>query len=91
MGRTVPTFTNIIDDELASWSKYRRGLRKEDQEIFDNLFRAPRLHPAENFYAMRTIPFESITISMLLEQHKLIKQLQTRLAETEKRAPVVEY
>ncbi len=83
MGRTVPTFTNIIDNELTSWSKYRRGLRKEDQDIFDDLFRAARLHLAENFYAMRTIPFESIAISMLLEQHKLIKQLQARLAELE--------
>ena len=89
MGRTVPTFTNIIDNELASWSKYRRGLRKEDQEIFDDLFRAARLHLAENFYAMRTIPFESITISMLLEQHKLIKQLQARLVELEKRSLIV--
>ena len=53
MGRTVPTFTNIIDSEISSWSKYRRGLRKEDQEVFDDVFRAARLHLAENFYAMR--------------------------------------
>lgn len=86
MGRTVPTFTNIIETELTSWSKYRRGLRKEDQEIFDDLFRAARLHLAENFYAMRTIPFESIAISMLLEQHKLIKHLQERLTEMEQRS-----
>ena len=76
VGRTVPTFTNIIDNELSSWSKYRRGLRKEDQEAFDDLFRAAKIHLAENFYAMRTIPFESIVISMLLEQHKRITRLQ---------------
>ena len=81
MGRTVPTFTNIIDSELSSWSKFRRGLRKEDQELFDDLFRAARLHLAENFYAMRTIPFESIAISMLLEQRKLIKRLQDEVAK----------
>lgn len=80
MGRTVPTFTNIIESELASWSKFRRGLRKEDQEIFDDLFRAAKLHLAENFYAMRTIPFESIAISMLLEQSKRIKHLERELA-----------
>ena len=80
MGRTVPTFTNIIERELGSWSKFRRGLRKEDQETFDDLFRAAKIHLAENFYAMRTIPFESITISMLLEQHKCIKRLQAELA-----------
>ena len=80
MGRTVPTFTNIIESELASWAKFRRGLRKEDQEIFDDLFRAAKLHLAGNFYAMRTIPFESITISMLLEQSKRIKHLERELA-----------
>ncbi|MBU1299681.1 MAG: hypothetical protein KKF20_05315 [Bacteroidetes bacterium] len=79
MGRTLPTFTGIIDSEIESWSKYKRGLRKEDQEIFDDLFRAARIHLAENFYAMRTIPFESIVISMLIEQRKLIKKLQEQI------------
>jgi hypothetical protein len=84
VGRTLPTFTRIIDSEMESWSKYRRGLRKEDQEIFDDLFRAARLHLAENFYAIRTIPFESIVISMLVEQRKLIKKLQEKVEDLEK-------
>ena len=79
MGRTVPTFTNIIDHEVASWGKYRRGLRKEDQEYFDDIFRCARIHLAENFYAMRTVPFESILMSVVLEQRKMIRQLQDRL------------
>jgi len=79
MGRTVPTFTNIIDSELASWSKYRRGLQVEDQEVFDEVFRAAKRHLATNFYAMRTIPFESIMMSMIIEQGKAIKELRTRL------------
>lgn len=83
MGRTVPTFTNIIDNELTSWSKYRRGLRKEDQELFDEIFRAAKLHLAENFYAMRTIPFESIIMSIVVEQGKLIRRLQQRLEKLE--------
>ena len=81
MGRTLPTFTRIIDSEIESWSKYKRGLRKEDQEVFDDLFRAARIHLAENFYAMRTIPFESIVISMLIEQRKLIRKLQFQSEE----------
>jgi hypothetical protein len=84
MGRTVPTFTNIIDLELASWAKFRRGLRIEDQEIFDEIFRAAKLHLAENFYAMRTIPFESIIISVVLEQAKRIRALEWKIQETSK-------
>ena len=83
MGRTVPTFTNIIDAEVASWSKFRRGLHKEDQELFDEVFRAAKIHLAENFYAMRTIPFESIMMSIALEQRKLIRRLQDRVERLE--------
>ena len=85
MGRTVPTFTNIIDNELASWSKYRRGLRKGDQELFDDIFRSAKLHLAENFYAMRTIPFESIAMSIAVEQRKLIKRLHERILQLEEK------
>ncbi|MGD0589530.1 MAG: hypothetical protein ABSA44_01865 [Bacteroidota bacterium] len=76
MGRTVPTFTNLIDAELASWSKFRRGLRKDDQEVFDEIFRAAKLHLAENFYAMRAIPFESMIMSIMMEQQKAIRRLE---------------
>ena len=83
MGRTVPTFTNIIDDEIASWGKFRHALRAEDQEAFDDLFRAARIHLAEHFYAMRTVPFESIIMSIVLEQQKLIRRLDGRLRQLE--------
>jgi len=81
MGRTVPTFTNIIDSELSSWSKYRRGLQAEDQEVFDEVFRAAKRHLATNFYAMRSIPFESIIMSIVIEQGKAIRELRNRLGE----------
>ncbi|HLE34123.1 MAG TPA: hypothetical protein VJB38_16085 [Bacteroidota bacterium] len=81
MGRTVPTFTNIIDSEIAGWSKFRRGLQLEDQEIFDEVFRAAKRHLATNFYAMRAIPFESIIMSIIIEQGKTIKELRRRLVQ----------
>jgi hypothetical protein len=61
---------------LSSWSKFRRGLRKEDQEVFDEIFRAAKLHLAENFYAMRAVPFESMMMSILIEQQKAIQRLE---------------
>lgn len=76
MGRTVPTFTMVIQQELDSWSKFRRGLRREDQEALDDLFRAARLQLAGSAYAVRPIPFESIAMSMLLAQHRMIQRLE---------------
>lgn len=80
MGRTVPTFTMVIQQEMESWSKFRRGLRKEDQDALDELFRAARMQLASSAYAARPIPFESITMSMMVAQQRLIRELQARLA-----------
>ena len=78
MGRTVPTFTMVIQQEMQSWTKFRRGLRKEDQEALDELFRAARLQLAGSAYAARPIPFESIVMSMLMTQQRMIRELQQR-------------
>ena len=80
MGRTVPTFTMVLQQEMDSWSKFRRGLRREDQEALDDLFRAARLQLAGSAYAVRPIPFESIVMSMIVMQHRLIRELQTTVA-----------
>lgn len=80
MGRTVPTFTQVIQAEMETWSKFRRGLRKEDQEALDELFRAARMQLAGSAYAARPIPFESIVMSMLIMQQRVIKELRQRPA-----------
>jgi hypothetical protein len=80
MGRTVPTFTMVIQAEMETWSKFRRGLRKDDQEALDDLFRAARLQLASSAYAARPIPFESIIMSMLIMQQRMIREVQKHLA-----------
>ncbi len=76
MGRTVPTFTMVLQQEMDSWSKFRRGLRKEDQDALDDLFRVARLQLAGSAYAARPIPFESIVMAMLVAQQKRITYLE---------------
>ena len=73
----------VIQQEMESWTKFRRGLRKEDQDAFDELFRAARLQLASSAYAARPIPFESITISMLLLQQRVLRELEQRVAALE--------
>lgn len=76
MGRTVPTFTMVLQQEIDSWGKFRRGLRKEDQEALDDLFRAAQLQLAGSAYAARPIPFESVAMAMLLAQQQRIRKLE---------------
>ena len=79
MGRTVPTFTMVLQQEIDSWSKFRRGLRKEDQDALDELFRAAHMQLAGSAYAARAIPFESVAMSMLLAQQRAIRELKGEL------------
>ncbi len=84
MGRTVPTFTMVIQQEMESWTKFRRGLRKEDQDALDELFRAARMQLASSAYAARPIPFESIAMSMMVSQQRVIQELRKQVDKLER-------
>ncbi len=81
MGRTVATMTQVVDQEAANFSQFRRALRKEDQEIFDRLFAAARHHAAPAAYQSHASPFETILLAMLLELAKAVMGLQRSVAQ----------
>ncbi len=85
MGRTVATFTQLIYEEMERWKKFRRALRKEDQQVLDELFSYARYHSQAGSYMSGAIPFESIVISILIEEHKRLKELEKKIEEMEKR------
>jgi len=85
MGRTLATFTQLIQQELDSWRRYRRALRREDQQAFDALFAAARHHAPAGAYLARDMPFEAMLLSMLIEQHKHIMALQQKVTTLETR------
>jgi hypothetical protein len=79
MGRTLPSFMQVILAEQASLAKFRRALRQEDQDAFDDLFRMAHSHSAESAYASHALPFEVMLLAMLLEEHKLVLRLQEKI------------
>ena len=78
MGRTLPTTTQLIQQEETAFANFRRTLRREDQRHFDALFAAARRHTAAISQANHALPFEAVLLAMLLEQQKKIDQLQRR-------------
>ncbi len=85
MGRTVLPFSQVLEQEIQEWRKFRRGLRKEDQQVLDRLFEKARLHMQAGVYASRPWPFETILISILLEHEKMLTALRERLKGLEER------
>ena len=85
MGRTVLPFTQELYREEESWKGYRRALRREDRELFDELFAAARDHTAACPCSGRAVPFEAILMSILLEERRAARELLRRVEELERR------
>jgi hypothetical protein len=76
MGRTVPTFRQLVDDAIARWAKFRRALRREDQEYFDRLFRRVRSYTQAATYQASDNPMEAILLSIALDHEKRLDALE---------------
>jgi hypothetical protein len=84
MGRTVLPFSMVLADQKQRWGPFRRSLRKQDQELFDELFERARLHVQAAVQAANPEPMESIFISVLIEMLREEKHLRARVGELEK-------
>jgi len=83
MGRTLPSATQNFLLEEESFSRFRRALRRSDQLALDELFVAARQHLAAAAYAAHALPMEVFLLAMLLEEHKEVRRLRTRLEQAE--------
>ncbi len=84
MERTDLPFNQILEEEIQGWKKFRRALRKEDQQFLDGLFEKARLHVEAGDCTSRPWLFETILISILLENEKALVELKSRLKTQEK-------
>lgn len=79
MGRTIPSITQSFLQEQESFSRFRRALRRSDQLALDDLFASAHKHLAATAYAAHALPFETLLLAMLLEEHKEVIRLRGML------------
>jgi len=79
MGRTLPTTTQLILDEQRAFLNFRRGLRREDQLIFDELFARARKHIMSIAQADHVLPFEAILLAMVVELMSDVSTLKEKV------------
>lgn len=49
------TFSQILEQEIQEWKKFRRALRKEHQQVFDQLFEKTRLYAEAGGLRLKTV------------------------------------
>lgn len=83
MGRTNPTFRDVIRALEERWSSYRRALRQRDQDHFDALFGHARDYADAASHLNHESPVVPVLIAACLAQERRISQLESRLDELE--------
>ncbi len=84
MGRTIIPFNRLVQRiKEENWGKFRRALRREDQERLDALFEMARHHAGPAAYASRPNPMEPILLGMLIELLRRIEALEEHLPRHE--------
>lgn len=83
MGRTNPTFRDLLRATEKRWQPYRRALRAPDQPRFDQMFEDARAHADAAGYLNHEEPLFPVLVSVLLEQQRRIDELDDRIATLE--------
>jgi hypothetical protein len=70
MGKTVPSYSMAIEEEMQTWKHFREALSSEEQQAFDLMMDYCRMQSMAAQNACKPILFEPMVMSILLEQQK---------------------
>lgn len=79
MGRTVPSFSSLLEEIVMELLVFRRALRGEDKIAFDRLMNKARQHASSCTVMPMLEPMDAMFLSILVEQEKEIISLRESL------------
>ena len=80
MGKTVPAYRWVLEDEIAAWKDFRKAFpSEEDREAFDELMDMCRSFAMASGNATNPIIFEPMVMSILLGHQKKLRKLEHEL------------
>ncbi len=76
MGRTIPSFRQLLEIEKLSWSHFKKELpTKVDRKIFDVIFENAELYASYLSNAVNHITLESVIIGSLFHNYKTLSEI----------------
>ena len=79
MGRTIPSFRMLLNEEIARWREFRSKLSKEDRKTFDELMNSSKLHSSAASCSLRTNVFEALSMAIILDHQKTLENIASGL------------
>jgi len=84
LGRTVPSYRQALEVEIARWEGFRKALRGRELEAFDRMMNACRAYASAGGMATRPVLTEAMFMCILLSQQKEIMEIKESLERLEK-------
>ena len=79
MGRTIPSWRIIVEQEIVAMSRFKQFLRPEDRIVFDDLLSQCKLYSAEAGLLASPVKEVPLLLSMIFAQHKRLVELERRV------------
>lgn len=81
MGRTIPSWRIVVEEELSRMSKFKQFLRAEDRVIFTDLLDQCKLYASAAGTLASSVKEFPLLLSMLFAHHKKLAELERRMKE----------
>jgi hypothetical protein len=79
MGRTIPSWRIVLEEELKRWKRFRDALRIDERPIFDDLMDECRRNASATGAAALPSKTEGMFLSLLFSHHKNLKELREKI------------
>lgn len=81
MGKSVPTYNQLIPRMKGDWKEFRRTLRDFEKEAFDELWIHVKKHSSTAQYQANPDPVQTAFVCMVLEHQKELEEMEEKLTE----------
>jgi len=79
MGRTIPSYRIILEEELRRWESFRDALRIDERAIFEDLMDECRRHASAAGAACFPVKSEAMSLTILFAHHKTLRELKEKI------------
>ena len=79
MGRTIPSYRIIQEEELKRWERFRGFLRIDDRMTFDDMMDECRRHASAAGAGAFPSKTEGMFLSILFAHHRNLKELHSKI------------
>lgn len=79
MGRTIPSWRVILEEELRRWERFRDALRINERATFDDLMNECRRHASAAGAAALPVKTEGMFLSLLFSHHETLQELHRKI------------